>query len=241
MSLRFYLAMTDAEIRNTASLPPHLAFMACHFSPYGAGLTNIPQWLPPGSILIVNDRVPVLRHDPALILEQLKSAVHRLKTFGVLLDFQIPDQPQTAKIVKTLTDGLSCPVAVSAAYGKDLSCPLFTAPPLHQRFSDFPPIKKGRSLWLDAYQEAALYKITPEGCKSCAEAAAPADGFYDEELQCRYSFSIEKDAARFTLSRESGHFPDYLQSAQQAGIDIAIGLYQQFFTLCRDTKAGSRG
>ncbi|MBE6925790.1 MAG: hypothetical protein E7461_02995 [Ruminococcaceae bacterium] len=227
MSLRLYLAMTDAEIRSAASLPRHLAFMACHFSPYGAGLTNIPQRLPPESILIVNDRVPVLHHDPALIFRQLKSAVERLKVFGVLLDFQIGNIPLTSQIVKTLVDGLPCPVAVSPAYGAALSCPLFSAPALHQRFCDLVPLKKGRSLWLDTYEETANYKVTATGCH-IDEGIYPADTrFFDEELQCSYGLSIEKDCAGFTLSRKAEEIPKYLRAAEQAGITVAVGLYQQ--------------
>ncbi len=228
MSLRFYLAMTEAEIRSATSLPQHLAYMACHFSPYAAGLTGIPKQLPPGSILIVNDRIPVFHHDPELILRQLTSAVQKLHIFGVLLDFQICDIPLTARIVKTLADGLPCPMAVSPAYGETLSCPIFSAPALHQRFCDFPPLKKGRPLWLDAYQETALYKVTPDGCTIGKSAGISGNSFLDETLQCRYAFSVEKDGAVFTLSRQAGEMSGYLQTAEQAGVSVAVGLYQQF-------------
>ena len=231
MSLRFYLAMTDAEIRRATSLPRHLAFMACHFSPYGSGLTNIPQRLPPGSLLIVNDRVPVLNHDPELILSQLKSAVQRLKAFGILLDFQIPGNTQTERIVQTLVDGLPCPVAVSAAYGEDLTCPIFSSPLIHQRLCDSPYIKKGRPLWLDTYQETAFYKVTPAGCSVIKDAIISGDTFFDEILQCRYSFSIEKDSVVFSLSRQTAEISGYLKAAEMAGIPIAVGLYQQFSAL----------
>ena len=228
MSLRFYLAMTEAEIRSATSLPRHLAYMACHFSPYGMGLTNIPKQLPPGSILIVNDRVPVFHHNSELILRQLTAAVQKLNVFGVLLDFQICDVPLTTQIVKTLADSLPCPVAVSPAYGEALSCPIFSAPALHQRFCDFPPIKKGRSLWLDTYQETALYKVTPNGCTTGKSARISGNSFLDETLQCRYAFSVEKDGAVFTLSRQASEMTGYLQVAQQAGVSVAVGLYQQF-------------
>lgn len=228
MSLRFYLAMTEAEIRSATSLPRHLAYMACHFSPYGIGLTNIPKQLPPGSMLIVNDRVPVLQHDPQFILRQLTSAVQKLSVFGVLLDFQICDVPLTAQIVKVLVDGLPCPVAVSPAYGAALSCAIFSAPALHQRFCDFAPIKKGRPLWLDAYQETALYEINSAGCTAGKKASPSGNSFLDEALQCRYHFSIEKDRAIFTLSRQAEEMRGYLKNAEQAGISVAVGLYQQF-------------
>lgn len=228
MSLRFYLAMTEAEIRSATSLPRHLAYMACHFSPYGIGLTNIPKQLPPGSILIVNDRVPVLHHDPQFILRQLTSAVQKLSVFGILLDFQIRGVPLTAQIVKTLADSLPCPVAVSSAYGETLSCPIFSAPQLHQRFCDFEPIKKNRPLWLDTYQETALYEVTPDGCTIGKSTGVSGNCFFDEALQCRYTFSLKKDSAIFTLSRQAGEMAGYLRAAEQAGVSVAVGLYQQF-------------
>ena len=228
MSLRFYLAMTEAEIRSAPSLPRHLAYMACHFSPYGAGLTNIPQRLPKESLLIVNDRVPVFHHDPQLILRQLTAAVQRLNAFGVLLDFQIGNVPLTSQIVKALIDGLPCPVAVSPAYAEALSCPLFSAPALHQRFCDFAPIKKGRSLWLDTYQETTKYKITATGCTTENSACTSGNRFFDDTLQCSYQLSIGKDSATFTLSRQAEEIPKYLRAAEKAGISVAVGLYQQF-------------
>ena len=47
MAIRPFLAMTAAEIRGTETLPPKTAWMACHFSPYSTGLSNLPKDLPP--------------------------------------------------------------------------------------------------------------------------------------------------------------------------------------------------
>ena len=47
MAIRQYLAMTAAEMTQAGSLPRHSAWMACHFSPYSTGLTNLPDRLPP--------------------------------------------------------------------------------------------------------------------------------------------------------------------------------------------------
>ena len=152
MSLRLYLAMTEAEIRSAPVLPHNLAYMACHFSPYGTGLVNIPERLPPGSLLIVNDRVPVLAHDPGKITKQLSDAVHKLRAFGVLMDLQIPNNPRTAEIVKCVTSALTCPVGVSEAYAGTLTCPVFVAPPIYRTLEEY---KTNRPLWLEAFQETA--------------------------------------------------------------------------------------
>ena len=57
MGISHYLAMTDGEIANADEIPKHLAYMACHFSPYTTGITQPPQ-LPPQAMLILNDRIP---------------------------------------------------------------------------------------------------------------------------------------------------------------------------------------
>ena len=88
MAIAPFLAMTAAEICACPVLPPKIAWMACHFSPYGLGLSNLPKTLPPGSLLMVDDITPPHKHDPALIGKQLHSCVEALQCSAVLLDFQ---------------------------------------------------------------------------------------------------------------------------------------------------------
>ena len=71
MAIAPFLAMTGAEMRNNSFLPEKIAWMACHFSPYGLGLSNLPRSLPPGSLLMVDDITPIGKHDPSIILDQL--------------------------------------------------------------------------------------------------------------------------------------------------------------------------
>ena len=72
MAIPLYLAMTAREFRICKTVPANMAWMACHFSPYGTGLSNLPTSLPPGSMIILNDRTPICGHDPELIAAQLK-------------------------------------------------------------------------------------------------------------------------------------------------------------------------
>ena len=78
MPLPIYLAMTAAEFRQNPAISGKIGWMACHFSPYGTGLSNCPTELPPGSMLILNDRTPVCGHDPALIAAQLAEMATQL-------------------------------------------------------------------------------------------------------------------------------------------------------------------
>ena len=233
MSLRLYLAMTEAEIRRMSVLPRNLAYMACHFSPYGTGLVNIPERLPAGSILIVNDRVPVTEHDPAQIAKQLYDAVRRLRAFGVLMDLQIPDNPRTAQIVKSVCSTLPCPVGVSEAYAADLSCPIFGAPPIEYPLEAYFQNNKSRPLWLEAFQETAYLTITASGCTRSNEEILSGKSFCDEILQCKYQYKIQKDRVLFHLSRQAEDIPGYLRKADRLGIEVAIGLYQQLRNLSR--------
>ena len=58
MAIAPFLAMTAAEMQNSSQLPPKIAWMACHFSPYGLGLSNLPKELPSDSLLMVDDITP---------------------------------------------------------------------------------------------------------------------------------------------------------------------------------------
>ena len=72
-----YLAMTAGEMSGSEFFSFPVAWMACHFSPYGTGITNRPRALPPGSMLILNDRMPVCGHDPERVARQLEETAQR--------------------------------------------------------------------------------------------------------------------------------------------------------------------
>ena len=86
MPLPIYLAMTAAEFQQNSPKSNEVAWMACHFSAYGTGISNCPKLLQPGAILILNDRTPVCGHDPDLVAAQLKELAERFSCSRVLLD-----------------------------------------------------------------------------------------------------------------------------------------------------------
>ena len=126
MAIVLHLAMTAAEFDTNPSLPGPIAWMACHFSPYGTGLSNLPSRLPEGSILILNDRTPVFGHSPERIASQLAEVAESLKCSGILLDFQRDGEAQTLAIATAIT-ALPYPVAVTPSYAKELDCGGFSA------------------------------------------------------------------------------------------------------------------
>jgi DNA-binding NarL/FixJ family response regulator len=95
-----FLAMTAAEIRNISVFPGKIAWMACHFSPFGLGLSNLPRALPVGSLLMVDDVTPPRRHDPVFIAEQI-SAVEQSREINVeILRRYLPNESYTTQPIK---------------------------------------------------------------------------------------------------------------------------------------------
>jgi hypothetical protein len=203
--------------------------MACHFSCYGTQLSNCPDTLPEGSMLIVNDRTPPAKHDPQRIIQQLTQLIKELKISCVLMDFQRPDFPENAQIAKALQD-LPCPVGVSALYSENLSCPVFLPPvPLNMPPEEYLKPWKDREVWLEAALEAAKYTVSGERCHICPlpYAQPEQESFVDDALHCRYRCEIGDATISFFLYRTTDQLNALLEQADVLGIEKAIGLYQQ--------------
>ncbi len=244
MGVAQYLAMTAAELRCAGELPEKIAWMGCHFSPYGLGLSNLPPSLPQGSVLILDDITPIRGHDPVLIGEQLVDYVERLRCAGVLLDFQRPGFAQSAVLAKHLSDALSCPVAVSEPYCKDLSSAVFLPPvPCHLPLSSYLAPWQGRRIWLEAALDGEVITLTREGCTvtPLARQEPPAEGFTDEQLHCHYKTELTEEAARFTLWRTREDLAVLQREAQALGVTHSIGLYQEFCPPAAAPLEGSSG
>ena len=230
MPLPVYLAMTAAQFQQSKPLPSHPAWMACHFSCYGTGLSNCPEKLPDNTLLILNDRTPVWDHDPKLIVSQLQHITERNKLPGILLDLQRQDVPKTAVIAKAITQELSCPVAVTEHYAKDLDCPVFLSPPpLHRPLKAYLEPWVGRQIWLEAALDCQQMTVTSEGCAiSPVFPYRPTDtGFIEEDLFCRYDINVGEDQIIFTLFRTPVTLNKLLAEAEKLGVCMAVGLYQE--------------
>lgn len=225
-----YLAMTAAEL--SADSPEHskLAYMACHFSPYSTGLSNIPQALPPGSILILNDRIPICGHDPCRIAGQLEQALEGLSCDSLLLDFQRPGNEETAQLCRLLAEQISCPLGISHHYAQGLDCCVFLPPPgLDTPLAEHLRPWAGRKVWLEAALEAVLFSVKAGGCSPFPLPYELPDGdtFIDESLHCRYRCEVDAGEIRFFLYRTADQLEALLQEAASLGIEKSIGLYQQ--------------
>ncbi len=233
MAMEPYLAMTAGEIQRASALPRRAGWLSCHFSASGAGLSNLPVALPPGSLLILDDSTPMDGHDPEQIAGQLEDCGKRLDCAGILLDFQQPGAEDIQNLVARLEAVISVPLIVSATYGKDTGCAVFLPPvpadvPLVEYLSPW----RGREIWLEAALDGLEITLTESGA---ARASLPrweqpeAEGFRDDRLHCHYRCEVREDTAVFTLWRSPGDLKELLAEAEGLGVTAAVGLYQELF------------
>lgn len=229
MSLPVYLALTAAEFDRQSPLPEKAGFMACHFSPYSTGLSNLPRTLPEGSLLILNDRIPVCGHDKDVICRQLQEAVEEFGCDGVLLDFQRPGNSETTDIAKAVTEVLPCPVAVTESYAEALSCPVFLAPPLNIPLDKYITKWNGREVWLELGLSMQTITVTKDGSEfGPLLPAEEAEQYFEAEAQCcRYYINVYEDRVKFTLYQTKDTLKALLKKANALGIARAVGLFQE--------------
>ncbi len=230
MDFHCYIAMTAAEFHSVKTHPAYPAWMACHFSCYGTGLSNLPTELPEGAMVILNDRTPPAGHDPEYIARQLCALKEEVNFSCILLDFQRQGCEESACIAKHIFQALDCPVAVSEGYAHCTDGPVFVGMPKPNRgITDGITPWKGREIWLEAALETQIARITREGCTLTAMpfSGVPENAETEPELRCRYRAEAFADHALVTLYRDIPQLELLLQDARDMGVAKAIGLYQQ--------------
>lgn len=226
MVIPHYLAVTRAEIAGGA-LPAPLGYLGCHFSE--AGLLGLPEALPPKSLLILDDRIPMTNQDPALILSQLQMALDALDCIGLLLDFQQPENGPQKNLTRLLSKTLPIPVAAPPFYASP-ECRLFLPPvPPDRSIEEALSPWSGRKIWLDTTPDAITLTLTGAGCATAPLPHSPAPGkFTDPRLCCRYSIEENPEGFRFTLFRDEACLRNLLAQAAERGVELAVGLWQEF-------------
>ncbi|MBR2937597.1 MAG: hypothetical protein IKB80_03775 [Oscillospiraceae bacterium] len=225
-----FLAQTREE--TTRSPAAKTAYMACRFSPYGKGLSNLPQALPAGSILLLDDSMSPNGHDPQVVETELRQTIDRLDIAAVLLDFQGQMQQETMDMARHLVNALPSSVAVTEAYAKVLRCPVFLSPtPVNAILNDYiePWLQQG--VYLEIAPMTTCFTVTEQGC---ASLPIPFEGelpLYDERLRSHYKVEVFPDRAVFTLCRTGEDLAALAQDARQLGILGAVGLYQELSQL----------
>ncbi len=239
MAITPFLAMTAAEMGNISAYPQKVAWMACHFSPYGLGLSNLPRALPPGALLMLDDITPPHGHDPVLIAEQLAECAETLQCRSVLLDFQRSGDKETRTLAEHLVQALPCPTIVSEYYAYDLPCPVFLSPvppsvPLEAHLLPW----KERKIWLELGLDGEILTLTEQGCEATPlpRPDRDAEGFSDDQLHCHYTVGTNENAARFTLWRTMEDLDHLLTEAETYGVTEAIGLFQELHSKFPETQ-----
>lgn len=231
MPIAHYLAMTAGEIAGGSGLPHQIAWMASHFSPCSSGLSNLPKWLPSGSLLILDDSTPIEDHDPERIAAQLRTSMEQLQCAGLLLDFQRPGVEKIRALTRYLCQTLPHLVVVSDQYAGDLDCGVFLSPippdsPMAPCLSQW----HGREIWLDTTTEGLEITLTEQGAISSplSSAQRPEEGQEDKNLHCHYRILAENDRAVFSLWRTKEDVAAQLAEAEALGVTAAVGLFQEF-------------
>lgn len=226
-----YLAMTEAEFSCAEVLPVHPAWMACHYSCYGVGLSGLPERMPEGSLLIVNDRTPPSGHDPQIISQQLKQFIQQYRLTQVLLDLQRDGLTENHCLAQRLVQELGVPVAVSEKYASSLECPVFLdCPPPYRTLEACAKKWPGRELWLELAPEVGIAEVTAEGFiyKSIQQEVSTQFPFYDADLCCKYRTQLYDDRLQVTMKRDEEALKGLCLQAQTMDIHTFVGLYQQF-------------
>lgn len=221
--------MTAGELAQFRENGQNLAWMACHFSSYGQGLSNLPESLPPGSLLMVDDRNPIQGHDPSQVVQQLEDCVSKYQCAGVLLDFQRPGSGEGEAMVNYLESHLSCPLGVSSLYGagrKSAVC--LPPPPCHVPLKAHLAPWPGREIWLELAMEGETISLTKAGAKFAPFAPTQQKApFWEPAVHCQYAIALEDHQARFTLWRTREDLETLEQEAQTLGVTRTLGLWQE--------------
>lgn len=226
MFSQVFLAVTAREME--AFCPKRTAYMACHFSAGGKGLSNLPQQLPEDSILLLDDSMPVQDHAPETVVSQLKELTCRFSIRAVLLDFQRLWADETDKMVTAILQNSPCPVAVSSVYAQKRNCPvLLPPPPVNKSLQSYlqPWLKRG--VFLEIAPEAAQFAVTKEGCQTKSVPYAENLPFFDSRLHCRYRVEVSPEKAVFTLCRTGDDLAYLSRQAYELGVLGTVGLYQE--------------
>lgn len=230
-----YFAMTAAELQACPAPGFPLAWMACHFSPYGTGLSNAPPALPEGSLLIFNDRTPIFGHDPRQIAGELAQIMDSRKCGGLLLDLQ---RDGSEELVKAVAD-LPYPVAVTPAYGADLPIGIFLPPPpMLTPLADHLAPWQGREIWMEAALDKCSIRVDPGGSRPITPVPFSCP-HTDTGLHCQYGMDIRREWVDFHLQRKETQLAALLEEAEKLGVRQFVGLYQQLESFSAQSLAQS--
>ena len=224
MFSKVFLAQTGWETSNPP--PQRFAYMALHFSPYGKGLSNLPKILPNRSIILLDDSLEPVEHDPDMVMGQLTELMERFSPISVLLDFQRPVTVELKIMAEGILKALPCPVGATEEYAKELGCPVFLPPPpANNALRDYIEPWKKQGIFLEIAPEDLQITVTETG--SSVTRIFPVSGLplEDKRLHCHYNVEVFSDRAVFTICRYKEDLAQLVQEAEDLGVLGCVGLY----------------
>lgn len=232
MDLSIYLAFTGAELEAMLNHKGKTAWMGCHLSAYGSGITPPPAALKHCDLLVLTDETPPDGHDPKRVAGEFWAQAQALGCERILLDFQRPPTEESHRIIHQVMKNVTVPVGVTPSYAAQLDCPIFLPPPplwtpLQEALSPW----AGREIWLEIAPEDGCVTLTKDGSTYTPCEAKKAYTFSDPGLCLSYCTEVSFDRATVYLHRDISNIAKWLEHAFSLGIRTAIGLYQQFSTL----------
>lgn len=226
MFSQVFLAVTHREIETFC--PEKAAYMACHFSAGGKGLSNLPQYLTPGSILLLDDSMPVQGHDKETVVKQIQELAEHFAPKAVLLDFQRPRTEESDAMVSAILQAAPCPVAPPPVYAAARNCPVFLPPPAVNKPLDAhlqPWLARG--IFLEIAPETVQFTITNDGCITQPvswEETLPMD---NKRSHCHYRKEEFPEKVVVTVTRSLDDLAALSKEAYDMGVLGTVGLYQE--------------
>ena len=231
MGIPCYLAMTAAEMLGNTAMPENTGWMACQFSSWNDGLSNLPSTLPGGCVLILSDETPICGHDPQRILGELQECIARFSCRCLVLDFQRPGNQEAEELIPFLMK-LPCPLVVSLPYVRDNCGVLLPPAPLSTSLEDYLSPWRGREIWMELALDGEILTLTEQGAKpiSLPYPNLGTEGFRDDALHCHYRTQLTDTCAEFTLWRTMDDLRDLIKEVETLGCTAVMGLYQELYS-----------
>lgn len=210
------------DTKENPTFPGNLAILGMHLSQDGMHLAGIPETVPEGCILLLDDRILPEKIDEDAILRQLASVLHKRSPKSLYLDFQ-RESVHSTSLIRRITESYPEITAVSALYAEGLSCPVVLPPiPLYKKVEEVLSPWQGREIWIEQDLSAWEVTVTKDGADVKSTAIPRESGFFDEALCCRYCIKTEENAAIFTLFSTSETLQKQAEKAASLGVKAAL-------------------
>lgn len=226
MFSQVFLAVTHREIETFC--PEKAAYMACHFSASGKGLSNLPRHLRAGNLLLLDDSMPVYGHDTETVVRQLRDFAENSGICAVLLDFQRPQTEEATAMVSAILREVPYPVAVPPAYATGQKCPVFLPPPAVNKPLDTylrPWLKRG--IYMEIAPETVQFTVTETGCITRSVPWEETLPLTEDRLHCHYRVESFPEKIVFTITRTLEDLASLSKEAYDLGVLGTVGLYQE--------------